>query len=142
MYGLACMELEYGDSGLPSFVSVQGSLAMFPIWGYGAEEHKQEWLPRMAAGEAIGCFGLTEPDAGLDRVLLAPGQAGEWLNRADSLDAMLTTRAVAYETEKSQLEDLDLIKGISDFQNQQLGLEAALKSYAQVQRLSLFEFVR
>jgi flagellar hook-associated protein 3 FlgL len=85
---------------------------------------------------------LTELDAGLDRVLLARGQAGEWLNRADSLDAMLTTRAVAYETEKSQLEDLDLIKGISDFQNQQLGLEAALKSYAQVQRLSLFEFVR
>ena len=65
-YGLACMELEAGDSGFRSFVSVQGSLAMFPIWKYGSEEQKQEWLPRMAAGEAIGCFGLTEPDQGSD----------------------------------------------------------------------------
>lgn len=85
---------------------------------------------------------LVELDAGHDRVLLARGRAGEMLNRADSLESMLGNRSVAYETEKSQLEDLDLIKGISDFQNQQVGLQAALKSYAQVQRLSLFEFVR
>jgi len=65
-YGLACMELEAGDSGARSFVSVQGSLAMFPIWKFGSEEQKQEWLPRMASGEAIGCFGLTEPDSGSD----------------------------------------------------------------------------
>jgi glutaryl-CoA dehydrogenase len=65
-YGVACLELEAGDSGFRSFVSVQGSLAMFPIWSYGSEEQKQEWLPKMAAGEAIGCFGLTEPDAGSD----------------------------------------------------------------------------
>jgi glutaryl-CoA dehydrogenase len=65
-YGLACMELEAGDSGLRSLVSVQGSLSMFAIWRYGSEDQKQEWLPRMAAGEAIGCFGLTEPDAGSD----------------------------------------------------------------------------
>jgi glutaryl-CoA dehydrogenase len=65
-YGLACMELEAGDSGLRSLVSVQGSLAMFAIWRWGSEEQKQQWLPRMAAGEAIGCFGLTEPDAGSD----------------------------------------------------------------------------
>ncbi|MEN3121283.1 acyl-CoA dehydrogenase family protein [Janibacter terrae] len=63
-YGLACMELEAGDSGLRSLVSVQGSLAMFAIWKHGSEEQKQQWLPRMAAGEAIGCFGLTEPDFG------------------------------------------------------------------------------
>jgi glutaryl-CoA dehydrogenase len=63
-YGLACQELERGDGGLRSFCSVQGSLVMFPIWSYGSEEHKQRWLPRMAAGEAIGCFGLTEPDFG------------------------------------------------------------------------------
>jgi glutaryl-CoA dehydrogenase len=63
-YGLACMELEAGDSGLRSLVSVQGSLAMYAIWRHGSEEQKQEWLPRMAAGEAIGCFGLTEPDFG------------------------------------------------------------------------------
>jgi glutaryl-CoA dehydrogenase len=63
-YGLACLELEAGDSGLRSFVSVQGSLSMFSIWKYGSEEQKQEWLPRLAAGDAIGCFGLTEPDFG------------------------------------------------------------------------------
>jgi glutaryl-CoA dehydrogenase len=65
-YGLACTELEYGDSGVRSFVSVQGSLAMFPIWAFGSEEQKQDWLPRMAAGEVIGCFGLTEADSGSD----------------------------------------------------------------------------
>jgi glutaryl-CoA dehydrogenase len=65
-YGLACAELEAGDSGARSFVSVQGSLAMFPIWAFGSEEQKQEWLPAMAAGEVIGCFGLTEPDSGSD----------------------------------------------------------------------------
>lgn len=63
-YGLACLELEAGDSGFRSFVSVQGSLSMFSIYRYGSEEQKQEWLPRLAAGEAIGCFGLTEPDFG------------------------------------------------------------------------------
>ncbi len=65
-YGLACLELEAGDSGIRSLVSVQGSLAMFAIHHWGSEEQKQEWLPRMAAGEAVGCFGLTEPDAGSD----------------------------------------------------------------------------
>jgi glutaryl-CoA dehydrogenase len=65
-YGLTCMELEAGDSGLRSLVSVQGSLAMFSIWKWGSEEQKQRWLPPMHTGEAIGCFGLTEPDAGSD----------------------------------------------------------------------------
>src|SRR6201988_2594023 len=63
-YGLACLELEAGDSGVRSMVSVQGSLAMVAIWKFGREEQKQAWLPRMATGEAIGCFGLTEPDFG------------------------------------------------------------------------------
>ncbi|PZR69794.1 MAG: acyl-CoA dehydrogenase [Candidatus Dormiibacter spiritus] len=65
-YGLACLELEAGDSGFRSFVSVQGSLAMFPIHRYGSEEQKQRWLPGMAKGELVGCFGLTEPDFGSD----------------------------------------------------------------------------
>ena len=65
-YGLACMEIEAVDSGLRSFVSVQGSLAMFAIHHWGSEEQKQKYLPKMAAGEYIGCFGLTEPDAGSD----------------------------------------------------------------------------
>ena len=65
-YGLTCMELEAGDSGIRSLVSVQGSLAMYAIWRWGSEEQKQRWLPAMHEGEAIGCFGLTEPDAGSD----------------------------------------------------------------------------
>jgi glutaryl-CoA dehydrogenase len=81
-YGLACMELEAGDSGFRSLVSVQGSLAMFPIWKYGSDEQKEEWLPRMAAGEAIGCFGLTEPDVGSDPASMrttAKLQGDEWV---------------------------------------------------------------
>jgi len=81
-YGLACMELEAGDSGVRSLVSVQGSLAMYAIWRWGSEEQKQEWLPRMAAGEAIGCFGLTEPDAGSDPGSMrtrAKRDGGDWV---------------------------------------------------------------
>jgi glutaryl-CoA dehydrogenase len=66
MYGLVCQELEAGDAGIRSLVSVQGSLSMFAIWKWGSEEQKQRWLPAMHAGTAIGCFGLTEPDAGSD----------------------------------------------------------------------------
>ncbi|MFE7316282.1 acyl-CoA dehydrogenase family protein [Streptomyces sp. NPDC057555] len=65
-YGLACLELEAADSGIRSLVSVQGSLAMYAIWRFGSEDQKQQWLPRMASGEVIGCFGLTEPDHGSD----------------------------------------------------------------------------
>jgi glutaryl-CoA dehydrogenase len=81
-YGLACMELEAGDSGFRSFVSVQGSLAMFPIWKYGSEEQKQKWLPKMAAGEVIGCFGLSEPDFGSDPASMrtsAKRAGDEWI---------------------------------------------------------------
>jgi glutaryl-CoA dehydrogenase len=82
-YGLVCQELEAGDSGLRSMVSVQGSLAMYAIWRWGSEEQKQEWLPQMAAGEAIGCFGLTEPDAGSDpgsmRTRARQVEGGDWV---------------------------------------------------------------
>jgi glutaryl-CoA dehydrogenase len=81
-YGLACMELEAGDSGLRSLVSVQGSLAMFAIWRWGSEEQKSAWLPRMAAGDAIGCFGLTEPDFGSDPAGMrthASRDGGDWV---------------------------------------------------------------
>lgn len=82
-YGLACLELEAADSGIRSLVSVQGSLAMFSIWNNGTEEQKNRWLPGMAAGEIIGCFGLTEPDVGSDpssmttRARQEPG--GDWI---------------------------------------------------------------
>lgn len=82
-YGLACLELEAGDSGVRSFVSVQGSLAMFPIHAFGSEEQKQRWLPGMAAGELIGCFGLTEPDSGSDpssmRTTARQDDSGDWV---------------------------------------------------------------
>jgi glutaryl-CoA dehydrogenase len=81
-YGLACLELEAADSGLRSLVSVQGSLAMYAIWKYGSEEQKQRWLPGMAAGELIGCFGLTEPDFGSDPARMrthARRDGGDWV---------------------------------------------------------------
>jgi glutaryl-CoA dehydrogenase len=81
-YGLACLEIEATDSGLRSLVSVQGSLAMFAIWRWGSEEQKRQLLPQMAAGEAIGCFGLTEPDAGSDPGSMrtrARREGGDWI---------------------------------------------------------------
>ena len=81
-YGLACLELEAADSGIRSLVSVQGSLAMYAIHRYGSEEHKQRWLPSMAAGEVIGCFGLTEPDHGSDPAAMrthAKRDGADWL---------------------------------------------------------------
>lgn len=84
---------------------------------------------------------MTEVDAGHDRVLAARGRAGEWLNRGDSLDTQMEGRSVDLKAERARLEELDPIKGISDLQTMQLGLEAAIKTYAQVQRLSLFSVI-
>ena len=95
-YGLACVELEAGDSGLRSLVSVQGSLAMFAIWAHGSEEQKVEWLPRMAAGEAIGCFGLTEADFGSNPAGMrarARRDGGDWV--LDGTKMWITNGSVA-----------------------------------------------
>ena len=96
-YGLACLELEAGDSGARSFVSGQGSLAMFPLWAFGSEEQKQRWLPAMAAGEAIGCFGLTEPDSGSDpssmRTVARQVEGGDWI--LDGTKMWITNGSVA-----------------------------------------------
>ena len=96
-YGLACLELEAGDSGARSFMSVQGSLAMFPIHAFGSEEHKQRWLPGMAAGELIGCFGLTEPDSGSDpssmRTIARRDASGDWV--LDGAKMWITNGSVA-----------------------------------------------
>jgi glutaryl-CoA dehydrogenase len=81
-YGLICQELERGDSGLRSFVSVQSSLCMYPIYAFGSEEQKQRWLPAMARGEVIGCFGLTEPHGGSDPATMkthAKRRGGDWV---------------------------------------------------------------
>jgi len=85
--------------------------------------------------------GLTEIDSAMNRLQASRGLAGDLLNRADRIEGELDTRAVQLEDDRSRAEDLDMIKGISDFQNQQVGYEAALKSYAQVQQLSLFKFI-
>src|ERR1039457_768888 len=95
-YGVACEALEAGDSGLRSFVSVQGSLAMFPIWSYGSDEQKARWLPEMAAGRAIGCFGLTEPDAGSDPSSMrtsARRDGGDWVINGTKM--WITNRSIA-----------------------------------------------
>ncbi|MFF0447904.1 acyl-CoA dehydrogenase family protein [Streptomyces sp. NPDC004609] len=95
-YGLACLELEASDSGIRSLVSVQGSLAMYAIWKHGSEEQKQRWLPPMAAGEAIGCFGLTEPDHGSDPAGMrtrARRDGGDWV--IDGRKMWITNGSVA-----------------------------------------------
>ncbi|WP_431033292.1 acyl-CoA dehydrogenase family protein [Streptomyces sp. P6-2-1] len=95
-YGLACLELEATDSGLRSLVSVQGSLAMYAIHRFGSEEQKREWLPRMASGEAIGCFGLTEPDHGSDPGGMrtrARREGGDWV--LDGRKMWITNGSVA-----------------------------------------------
>jgi flagellar hook-associated protein 3 FlgL len=84
---------------------------------------------------------MTELDAGHDRILQARSLAGSWLNRADATDSLLADRSIAHKAEQANLEDLDMVQGISDFQSQQTGLQAALQSYAQVQRLSLFQYI-
>jgi glutaryl-CoA dehydrogenase len=96
-YGLACLELEACDSGIRSLVSVQGSLAMYAIHRWGSEEQKQQWLPRMASGEAIGCFGLTEPDRGSDpasmRTRAKRDAGGDWV--LDGRKMWITNGSVA-----------------------------------------------
>ncbi|MFJ8004986.1 acyl-CoA dehydrogenase family protein [Streptomyces fagopyri] len=96
-YGLACLELEAADSGIRSLVSVQGSLAMYAIHRFGSEEQKQRWLPSMAAGDVIGCFGLTEPDHGSDpgamRTFAKRDAGGDWV--LDGRKMWITNGSVA-----------------------------------------------
>ncbi|QHE77625.1 flagellar hook-associated protein FlgL [Hydrogenophaga sp. PBL-H3] len=125
-------QIDLAPSGKTDIFSVvQGAVDALRYTGANSSAQRTQELAR----------ATTELDAGHDRVLLARGRAGEWLNRADSLDTLLEDRGVDLKEERSRLEDLDLVQGISDFQTQQLGLEAALKSYAQVQRLSLFQII-
>ncbi len=114
-YGLALEELEYADSGLRSFVSVQGSLCMYPILRYGSDEHKNEWLPKMARGETIGCFGLTEPDAGSDPGAMktrATKSGGDWILNGTKMwitNAPMADLAVVWA--KTEGEDIASIRG-------------------------------
>jgi glutaryl-CoA dehydrogenase len=110
MYGLICQELERGDSGIRSFASVQGSLVMYPIWKFGSEEQKQKYLPRLASGEIVGCFGLTEPDAGSDprsMVTHAKKDGSDWIiNGAKMWITNGTTADIAVVWAKDEKEKI------------------------------------
>lgn len=114
-YGLATQELEYCDSGLRSFVSVQGSLCMYPILRYGSDEQKNQWLPRMARGETIGCFGLTEPDAGSDPGAMktrAVKSGSDWILNGTKMwitNAPMADLAIVWA--KSEGDDIASIRG-------------------------------
>jgi glutaryl-CoA dehydrogenase len=133
-YGLACMELEAGDSGVRSLVSVQGSLAMFAIWRWGSEEQKQEWLPRMAAGEAIGCFGLTEPDAGSDPGGMrtrARRDGEDWILHGQKMwitNGSIADVAVVWATTDEGVRGFLVPKGTSGFTTQDIHKKMSLRA--------------
>jgi glutaryl-CoA dehydrogenase len=133
-YGLACMELEAGDSGVRSLVSVQGSLAMFAIWRWGSEEQKQEWLPRMAAGEAIGCFGLTEPDAGSDPGAMrtrARRDGGDWILHGQKMwitNGSLAEIAIVWAQTDEGVRGFLVPKGTKGFSTQDIHKKMSLRA--------------
>ena len=116
-YGLIMQELERGDSGVRSFVSVQGALVMYPIFAFGSEEHRTEWLPKLATGEAIGCFGLTEPDYGSDpggMITTAKKTADGWLLNGAKM--WITNGSVAdVAVVWAQIGEIGDVKGIRGF---------------------------
>jgi glutaryl-CoA dehydrogenase len=133
-YGLACMELEAGDSGLRSLVSVQGSLSMYAIHRWGSEEQKQEWLPRMAAGEAIGCFGLTEPDAGSDPGSMrtrARRDGSDWIVHGQKMwitNGSVADVAVVWARVDDGLRGFLVPKGIKGFTTQDIHRKLSLRA--------------
>ncbi len=133
-YGLACMELEAGDSGVRSLVSVQGSLAMYAIWRWGSEEQKQEWLPRMAAGEAIGCFGLTEPDAGSDPGSMrtrARRDGGDWVLNGSKMwitNGSIADVAVVWARTDDGVQGFLVPRGVSGFSAPEIHKKLSLRA--------------
>jgi glutaryl-CoA dehydrogenase len=133
-YGLACMELEAGDSGLRSLVSVQGSLAMFAIWRWGSEEQKQRWLPAMAAGEAIGCFGLTEPDAGSDPAAMrttARRDGSDWVLHGQKMwitNGSIADVAVVWATTEDGVRGFLVPRGTRGFRTQDIHRKLSLRA--------------
>jgi glutaryl-CoA dehydrogenase len=133
-YGLACMELEAGDSGVRSLVSVQGSLAMFAIWRWGSEEQKQEWLPQMAAGTAIGCFGLTEPDAGSDPGSMrtrARRDGNDWILHGQKMwitNGSIADVAVVWAQTDEGVRGFVVPKGTAGFTTQEIHKKLSLRA--------------
>jgi len=138
-YGLTCMELEAGDAGVRSLVSVQGSLAMFAIWRWGSEEQKQRWLPAMHEGDAIGCFGLTEADAGSDPGAMrthARRDGSDWILNGTKMwitNGTIADVAIVWaRTEDGQINGFIVEKGTPGFeapeQHHKLSLRASVTS--------------
>jgi glutaryl-CoA dehydrogenase len=133
-YGLAVMELEAGDSGVRSLMSVQGSLAMYAIHRWGSEEQKQQWLPRMAAGEAIGCFGLTEPDAGSDPGSMrtrARQDGSDWILHGQKMwitNGSIADVAVVWARTEDGLRGFLVPKGTKGFTTQDIHRKLSLRA--------------
>ena len=133
-YGLACLELEAGDSGIRSLVSVQGSLAMFAIHHWGSEEQKQEWLPQMAAGDAIGCFGLTEPDAGSDPGSMrtnARRDGSDWILNGQKMwitNGSVADVAIVWARTDEGIRGFVVPKGTPGFSSQEIKKKLSLRA--------------
>ena len=133
-YGLICQELERGDSGLRSFVSVQSSLVMFPIWAYGSEEQKQRWLPAMARGEAIGCFGLTEPHGGSDPGNMkthAKRDGDDWILNGSKMwitNATIADAAVVWAKTEEGVKGFIVEKDMPGFDTQEIENKFSLRA--------------
>ncbi|MCI0518562.1 MAG: acyl-CoA dehydrogenase family protein [Woeseiaceae bacterium] len=133
-YGLICQELERGDSGLRSFVSVQSSLVMYPIYSYGSEEQKQRWLPAMAKGKAIGCFGLTEPQGGSDPGNMrthAKKDGSDWILNGSKMwitNGTIADAAVVWAMTKDGVRGFIVEKGMPGFATQEIENKFSLRA--------------
>jgi glutaryl-CoA dehydrogenase len=134
-YGLTCMELEAGDAGIRSLVSVQGSLAMFAIWRWGTEAQKQRWLPQMHEGDAIGCFGLTEPDAGSDPGAMrtnARRDGSDWILNGSKMwitNGSIADVAVVWaRTEEGQINGFLVERGMPGFEAPEMHRKMSLRA--------------
>jgi len=133
-YGLICQELERGDSGLRSFVSVQSSLVMFPIYSYGSDEQKERWLPAMARGEAIGCFGLTEPQGGSDPGNMkthAKRDGGDWILNGSKMwitNGPIADAAVVWAMTEDGVRGFIVEKGTPGFEAREIENKFSLRA--------------
>ncbi|WP_313311453.1 acyl-CoA dehydrogenase family protein [Stenotrophomonas geniculata] len=133
-YGLICQELERGDSGLRSFVSVQSSLCMYPIYAYGSEEQRQQWLPAMARGELIGCFGLTEAHGGSDPASMKTRAVRDGIDWRISGSKMWITSgpvadlAIVWAQTEDGIQGFVLEKGMAGFTTQEIKHKMSLRA--------------
>src|SRR5690242_17385023 len=145
-YGLICQELERGDSGIRSFVSVQTSLCMYPIFAFGTDEQKQRWLPTMARGEAIGCFGLTEPQGGSDPANMktnAKRDGGDWVLNGGKMwitNGNLADVAIVWAQTGDGIRGFLVEKGMPGFSAQEIKHKMSLR--ASVTSALFFDNVR